>query len=48
MHVPLNVQVENKSYGLMDMAYSVKPLFEHGMDKFIHAMVNTRAGKVSF
>lgn len=34
-------------YAIMDMAYSTAPVFKHGLDEFIHSMVNSRAGAVS-
>ena len=39
--------MENTTYGFMDMAFSVKAVFNHGLDNFIHALSKTRAGKVN-
>ncbi|XP_076059748.1 prostaglandin G/H synthase 2-like [Oratosquilla oratoria] len=42
-----NVEVNGTNYKLMDMAYSTSAIFKHGLDEFIHALVNTRAGALS-
>ena len=41
-------QVSDKYYTIMDMAFSTKAVFNHGLDDFVNAMVTNRAGKVSF
>lgn len=41
------LHVNGTDYGIMDMAYSTAPIFKHGLDNFIHAMVNTRAGALT-
>ena len=41
-------QVGDTYYSLMDMAFSTKAVFTHGLDSFIEAMANNRAGKVLY
>nr|ADB65785.1 cyclooxygenase [Caprella sp. KV-2010a] len=45
--IPDGIQVEDKYYSLMDMAFSTKSVFTHGLDKFIESMATSRAGKLS-
>uniref|UniRef100_A0A2P2I465 prostaglandin-endoperoxide synthase n=1 Tax=Hirondellea gigas TaxID=1518452 RepID=A0A2P2I465_9CRUS len=45
--VPDGIKVNESYYTVMDMAFSVKPVFVHGLDNFIRAMASNRAGKLS-
>ncbi|XP_063844769.1 prostaglandin G/H synthase 2-like [Scylla paramamosain] len=45
--IPDGLEVSNTSYALMDMAFSTAPIFKHGLDNFIHAMVNSRSGALT-
>jgi len=44
--VPETIKIGEKDYGFMDMAFSVKPVLEHGLDQFIQALSRARAGKL--
>ncbi|KAK3858113.1 hypothetical protein Pcinc_035671 [Petrolisthes cinctipes] len=45
--IPDGLEVNGTNYALMDMAFSVAPIFKHGLDNFIHSMVNSRAGALT-
>ncbi|KAA0201533.1 hypothetical protein HAZT_HAZT005424 [Hyalella azteca] len=44
--VPDGITINDTYYDLMDMAFSVKPIFTHGLDTFIQALNSNRAGKM--
>ncbi|XP_047475523.1 prostaglandin G/H synthase 2-like [Penaeus chinensis] len=45
--IPDTLNVSGTDYAIMDMAYSTAPVFKHGLDEFIHTMVNSRAGALT-
>jgi len=45
--IPDTLNVTGTEYAIMDMAYSTAPVFKHGLDNFIHSMVNSRAGALT-
>ncbi|KAK8726704.1 hypothetical protein OTU49_010007 [Cherax quadricarinatus] len=45
--IPDTLQINGTDYAIMDMAYSTAPVFKHGLDNFIHSMVNSRAGALT-
>nr|ADB65786.1 cyclooxygenase [Gammarus sp. KV-2010a] len=45
--IPEGIKVEDSYYSLMDMAFSTKSVFTHGLDAFVKALVTNRAGKLT-
>ncbi|KAF2356542.1 hypothetical protein FHG87_012701 [Trinorchestia longiramus] len=44
--VPDGLTINDTYYDLREMAFSVKPIFTHGLDAFIHALNTNQAGKM--
>ncbi|XP_066978739.1 prostaglandin G/H synthase 2-like [Macrobrachium rosenbergii] len=45
--IPDTIEINGINYTIMDMTYNILPIFKHGLDEFIHSMVNNRAGALT-